>query len=145
MAKVGANVAIEEAASLLVVDDEPAVLKVTQKILERRGYRVIACHTGEEALAWLDREDFDVVVSDVQMPGMGGLGLLRAVREHHAGVPVILVTGNPNSETQSVAVEHGVFQYLAKPVNHEVLDEVVSDAADSSRRSRRRLLMPRRL
>jgi DNA-binding NtrC family response regulator len=137
MTKGEAEVAIE-VGSLLVVDDEPAVLKVTQKLLERRGYRVIACHTAEEALAWLEREVFDVVLSDVQMPGMDGLGLLRAVRKREADLPVILVTGNPSPETESTALEQGAFQYLTKPVAHALLDEVVSDAADSSRRSRRR-------
>jgi DNA-binding NtrC family response regulator len=143
MAKVEAQQAAVEAASLLVVDDEPAVLKVTQKLLERRGYRVIACHTAEQALAWLEREAFDVVLSDVQMPGIGGLGLLRAVREREAELPVILVTGNPNPETECTAFEQGAFQYLTKPVAPARLNEVVSDAADSSRRSRRRLLARR--
>ncbi len=144
MAKVEAQLAAET-ASLLVVDDEPAVLQVTQKLLERRGYRVTACHTAEEALAWLEREAFDVVVSDVQMPGMGGLGLLRAVRELEAELPVILVTGNPSPETESTAIEQGAFEYLTKPVSFALLDEVVSAAADSSRRGRRVLLTPRPL
>ena len=142
MAKVEAQLAAET-ASLLLVDDEPAVLKVTQKLLERRGYRVTACQTAQEALDWLDREAFDVVLSDVQMPGMDGIGLLRAVREREAELPVILVTGNPSPEIESTALEHGAFQYLTKPVSHDLLDEVVSHAADSSRRSRRRLLAPR--
>lgn len=139
MARVEAEIAAQE-ASLLVVDDEPAVLKVTQRILERRGYRVTACHSAEEALALLEKGEFDVVLSDVQMPGMGGLGLLRAVRELEAELPVILVTGNPSPETESKALEHGAFQYLSKPVNQAVLDQVVSEAANSSRQSRRRLL-----
>ena len=143
MAKVEAQQVAFEAASLLVVDDEPAVLKVTQKLLERRGHRVVACHTAEQALAWLEREAFDVVLSDVQMPGIGGLGLLRAVRAREAELPVILVTGNPNPEMESTAFEQGAFQYLTKPVAPALLDEVVSDAADSSRRSRRRLMTRR--
>lgn len=145
MAKVEAQPVAVEAASLLVVDDEPAVLKVTQKLLERSGYRVIACHTAEQALVWLEREAFDVVLSDVQMPGIGGLGLLRAVRARKVELPVILVTGNPNPETESTALEQGAFHYLTKPVAPALLDEVVSDAADSSRRSRRRLLARRPL
>ena len=139
MAKVEANVAAQ-GASLLVVDDEPAVLKVTQKLLERRGYQVVACQSAEEALAWLGREIFDVVLSDVQMPGMGGIGLLRAVHEQDADLPVILVTGNPSSETEAAAHELHAFQYLTKPVAYVELDEVVTDATTSSRRSSRRLL-----
>jgi DNA-binding NtrC family response regulator len=142
MAKTPAQSAVA-AASLLVVDDEPAVLDVTQKLLERSGYRVTACHNAEDALALLEHEEFDVVLTDVQMPGMGGLGLLRAVREREVELPVILVTGNPSPETESSALEHGAFQYLTKPVSYALLGEVVSEAADSSRRSRRRLSMPR--
>jgi DNA-binding NtrC family response regulator len=132
-----------ERASLLLVDDEPAVLRVTQRLLERRGYQIIACNSAEEALSWLGREVFDVVVSDVQMPGIGGLGLLRAVHEQDAELPVILVTGNPSEETQLVAKQLHVFQYLTKPVACERLGEVVEEATSSSRRTPRRLLAVR--
>lgn len=139
MAKVQASGPLER-ASLLLVDDEPALLKVTQRLLERRGYQVIACNSAEEALTWLGREVFDVVVSDVQMPGIGGLGLLRAVHEQDAELPVILVTGNPSDEAELVAKQFHVFRYLTKPVACERLDEVVAEATSSSRRNRRRLL-----
>ncbi len=145
MAKVEASVPVER-ASLLLVDDEPAVLKVTQKLLERRGYQVVACHSAEEALTWLGREVFDVVLSDVQMPGMGGLGGLgglRAVHEQDAGLPVILVTGNPTDEAEQLAKELCAFQYLTKPVRYDYLDEVVAEATHSSRRSSRRLIAVR--
>ena len=139
MAKVQASMPLAR-ASLLLVDDEPAVLKVTQKLLERRGYQVVACNSAEEALTWLGREVFDVVLSDVQMPGIGGLGLLRAVHEQDAELPVILVTGNPSDEAELVAKQLDVFQYLTKPVAYERLDEVVAEATSSSRRTPRRLL-----
>ena len=139
MAKVEADVAAK-GASVLVVDDEPAVLKVTQMLLQRRGYQVVACRSAEEALSWLEREIFDVVLSDVQMPGMGGIGLLRAVHEQDAELPVILFTGNPTSEAAAAAQELHAFQYLTKPVAYVELDEVVADATNSSRRSARRLL-----
>ena len=139
MAKVQASVPLER-ATLLLVDDEPAVLKVTQRLLERRGYQVVACHSAEEALTRLGQEVFDVVLSDVQMPGIGGLGLLRVVHEQDAELPVILVTGNPSDEAELAAKQLHVFQYLTKPVAYEQLDQVVADATSSSRRTRRRLL-----
>jgi DNA-binding NtrC family response regulator len=142
MVKLEASVPVER-ASLLLVDDEPAVLKVTQRLLERRGYQVVACNSAEEALTLLGREVFDVVLSDVQMPGMGGLGLLRAVHEQDAGLPVILVTGNPTEEAELEAKELRAFEYLTKPVRHQQLDEVVAEATHSSRRSSRRLLAVR--
>ena len=140
MAKVQASLPLQR-ASLLLVDDEPAVLKVTQRLLERRGYQVVACSSAEEALTWLGREVFDVVLSDVQMPGIGGLGLLRAVHEQDAELPVILVTGNPNAEAELVAKQLHAFHYLSKPVACEQLGEVVAEATSSSRRTARRLLV----
>ncbi|HVY25106.1 MAG TPA: EAL domain-containing protein [Polyangiaceae bacterium] len=103
-------------SSVLLVDDDLAVLKMTCKRLQRRGHRVIACSSGEEALAVLARETFDAMVSDVRMPGMTGMDLLRAVRERDLDLPVLLMTGDPELDSASAAVEYGAFQYLTKPV-----------------------------
>jgi EAL domain-containing protein (putative c-di-GMP-specific phosphodiesterase class I) len=124
--------------SLLVVDDDAAVLRVTKRALERRGYRVVACGSGEEALVWLAKETFDCMLSDVQMPGINGLRLLRAVRDRDLDIPVVLMTGNPNIESAAAAVEYGAFHYLIKPVGNERIDEVVRRAASAGRMARAR-------
>lgn len=124
--------------SLLVVDDDPAVLKMTKRSLERRGYRVVACCSGEEALIWLANETFDCMLSDVQMPGISGLRLLRAVRDRDLDIPVLLMTGNPNVQTAAAAVEYGAFRYLIKPVGTEQLSEAVQRAANAGRMARAR-------
>jgi EAL domain-containing protein (putative c-di-GMP-specific phosphodiesterase class I) len=125
-----------EGKSVLIVDDEPSVLRMTRRVLEQRGYRVVACSTGQEALDQLDRETFDVMVSDVQMPGTGGLALLRAVRSRDLDIPVVLVTGNPDVASAAAAIEYGAFQYLIKPVGNDRLDEVVERAATIGRMAR---------
>jgi EAL domain-containing protein (putative c-di-GMP-specific phosphodiesterase class I)/CheY-like chemotaxis protein len=122
-------------AKVLLVDDEPAVLRITKRRLERLGYGVTACATGASALEHLERESFDVVVSDVHMAGMDGLRLLRLVRERDLDLPVILVTGNPHVDSASAAVEYGAFQYLMKPVGHE-LAGVVERASSIGRMAR---------
>jgi EAL domain-containing protein (putative c-di-GMP-specific phosphodiesterase class I) len=76
------------------------------------------------------------MVSDVRMPGMSGLKLLRAVREHDLDLPVILVTGNPDLASATEAVEYGAFQYLIKPVESERLDQVLERAATVGRMAR---------
>jgi len=124
-------------AKVLLVDDEPAVLRVTRRRLERLGYTVVACGSGAEALACLAREPFDVIVSDVHMPDMGGLRLLRLVRERDLDLPVVLVTGNPHVDSASAAVEHGAFQYLMKPIGKD-LGDVVGRAATIGRMARTR-------
>lgn len=119
----------EERARVLLVDDDETVLGLTQRILEKAGYEVIACSNGAEALTALADQAFDVMVSDIQMPGISGLKLLRAVRDHDLDLPVVLVTGNPGVETATNAVEYGAFRYLIKPVPIEELRAVVGRAA----------------
>jgi EAL domain-containing protein (putative c-di-GMP-specific phosphodiesterase class I) len=121
---------------VLLIDDDRAVLKVTRRLLERRGYHVVACESGDEALRWLGRETFDCMVTDVQMPGINGVRLLRAVRDRDLDLPVVLMTGNPNVATAAEAVEYGAFQYLIKPVTSDRLDEIVARAANAGRMAR---------
>jgi len=118
-----------EKTRILLVDDDRAVLSVTRQILEKSGHQVVACSSGNEALVALQRETFDVMISDIQMPGISGLKLLRAVREHDLDLPVVLVTGNPGVKTASEAVEYGAFRYLVKPVPRTELNAAVSQAA----------------
>ncbi len=121
---------------VLLVDDDDAVRNVLRRVLENRGYNVVSCSSGSEALAELARGSYDAMVSDVRMPGMSGLFLLRSVREHDLDLPVILVTGNPDLGSATEAVEHGAFQYLIKPIESERLNEVVERAAAVGRMAR---------
>ena len=121
--------------SLLLVDDDDAVLKMTTRALVRRGYRVVACSSGEEALSCLERETFDCMVTDVQMPGINGLRLLRAVRDRDLDLPVILMTGNPDVATAAAAVEYGAAHYLIKPIGDQ-LDRTLARTANVGRMAR---------
>lgn len=129
-----AHVALE--TKVLLVDDDAAVRNALRRVLEHRGYNVFACSSGAEALEQLANGDYDAMVSDVRMPGMSGLKLLRAVREHDLDLPVILVTGNPDLASATEAVEYGAFQYLIKPVESDHLDEVIERAATVGRMAR---------
>lgn len=130
------GLAASHETKVLLVDDDDAVRNALRRILETRGYRVVACSSGIEALAQLSLGGYDAMVSDVRMPGMNGLKLLRAVREHDLDLPVVLVTGNPDLASATEAVEHGAFQYLIKPIATERLDEVVQRAATACRMAR---------
>jgi EAL domain-containing protein (putative c-di-GMP-specific phosphodiesterase class I)/CheY-like chemotaxis protein len=123
-------------SAILLVDDDEVVLTVLQRALAAPGVRITVANSGAAALAELARQPFDAVVSDIQMPGMNGLKLLHAVREHDLDLPVVLMTGNPDLKTATAAVAYGAFQYLIKPVENERLRAVVERAVNVGRIAR---------
>jgi len=106
---------------ILLVDDDDGLLEISGQILRAEGFDVTSCTSGQAAIDVLDTRHFDAVISDVRMPGLDGLGLLRAVRERDADLPVVLTTGDPSFEGVSEALDHGALHYLIKPVPLEKL------------------------
>jgi EAL domain-containing protein (putative c-di-GMP-specific phosphodiesterase class I)/ActR/RegA family two-component response regulator len=130
------NQPIEDETCILLVDDDEGVLKGTKRILEKAGHRVVACGSGNEALEILANQAFDVMISDIQMPGITGLKLLRAVREYDLDLPVVLMTGAPGVKSAAEAVEYGAFRYLIKPVPLEELTSVIGRAVSVGQMAR---------
>jgi EAL domain-containing protein (putative c-di-GMP-specific phosphodiesterase class I) len=114
---------------VLIVEDDRALLEVYADVLLEAGFDVAAASSGTGALRALDKDAFDVVLTDVVMPGCTGLDILRAVRERDLDVPVVLVTGNPSVESAVVAVEMGALHYLVKPVSRDELIRCVEHAS----------------
>ena len=125
-----------EAASILLVDDDPAVLRAVGRSLRSRGYAVVTAQNGEEATRQIGENAFDVILSDIGMPGINGIQLLREVREHDLNVPIILITGEPAVETAVQALEYGAFHYLTKPIANEALEAVLEKAVRTHRMAR---------
>jgi EAL domain-containing protein (putative c-di-GMP-specific phosphodiesterase class I) len=123
-------------ASVLVVDDDPVVLTATTECLEALGYRVTACGSGHDALELLNQQTFEVMLTDVQMPDVGGLRLLRAVRDRDLDLPVVLIAGTPELSTALAAVEYGAFHYLMKPATAEQLAPTLERAVNAGRMAR---------
>jgi EAL domain-containing protein (putative c-di-GMP-specific phosphodiesterase class I) len=115
---------------LLLVDDDPAIIRAYKSALERHGLKVETASNGHEAAERVKDGSFDVIVSDIGMPEMTGLEFLKAVRAHDTEVPVILMTGEPSLESAVHAVEYGAFRYLVKPVDARELHETVMRAAN---------------
>jgi EAL domain-containing protein (putative c-di-GMP-specific phosphodiesterase class I) len=113
---------------ILLVDDEPTIVRGFARILTAAGFTVEVAHDGREAAELARAKSFDVIVSDIAMPEMNGLQLLRSVREHDLDVPVILMTGGPAVESAVQAMEYGALRYLIKPVEAKYLEEVVARA-----------------
>jgi EAL domain-containing protein (putative c-di-GMP-specific phosphodiesterase class I) len=115
-------------ARVLVADDEPAILSAFELVLSRAGFEVHTAENGAEAVRMFESERFDAVVTDLTMPEMDGLQLLRAIREHDLDVPVVIITAAPSLETAIRALEYGALRYLLKPVRHAELVKVVQEA-----------------
>ncbi|HXN64922.1 MAG TPA: response regulator transcription factor [Candidatus Acidoferrales bacterium] len=107
-------------ASILVVDDEPQIRRVMRTTLASNGYVILECRSGEEALETLHRERPDLVLLDINMPGMGGLETCREIRAGY-DIPIIMLTVR-NSERDKVnALDAGADDYVVKPFGMEEL------------------------
>jgi DNA-binding NtrC family response regulator len=109
--------------NVLVVDDDPGMVAMLSSRLTSRGYAVAAAHSGEEAIAIVQRDDIEVVVSDVNMKGMTGVELCPRLREHRPQLPVILITAFGSMELAIQAIRAGAYDFVPKPfeLDHLVL------------------------
>jgi EAL domain-containing protein (putative c-di-GMP-specific phosphodiesterase class I) len=114
---------------VLVIDDEPSVLRVIGLLLERNGFFVESAGNARAGLALLGGRRFDVVLTDIIMPELSGLDFLRELRQHDLDVPVILMTAGATLDSALDAIEYGAQQYLLKPVEPEALVHSVGRAA----------------
>jgi EAL domain-containing protein (putative c-di-GMP-specific phosphodiesterase class I) len=121
---------------LLLVDDEPEPRRALSRILKHAGYDVETAEDGNAAVASLLTGNFDGVVTDILMPGIGGIELLKLVQSHDADLPVILMTGAPAVETAIQALDHGAYKYMLKPIKPAELEEVVNRAVQLRKMSR---------
>ena len=111
---------------VLIVEDDAELREALVTTLEVARYRVIEAASGEEALEKLVRTPADLVISDVQMPGMDGIELLGEIQRQHPGVPVLLMTAYGRIEQAVSAMQAGAVDYLAKPFEPRALTEIVS-------------------
>lgn len=115
---------------ILVVDDEAVIREAVKRILEQEGYQVITATSGHTALEKVQNDDFTVVISDLKMPGMGGMEVLKSIKILQPDVPVIIITGYATVETAVDAIKNGAFDYLPKPFNPLQVKELVNKAVE---------------
>jgi DNA-binding NtrC family response regulator len=124
---------------LLVIDDEPNVLTIVERFARQMGFEVETRANPTEALAELSKLGPDVAIVDLQMPDVGGLDVLKAIRSADPECHVILMTGNPTIDSAVEAVKLGARDYLQKPLDFERLGHLLTDVVEGMRR-RERLL-----
>ena len=107
---------------VLVVDDDPVVAKSFDRVLAGKGYAVITAGSGQEALNKLEAEDYDVVFTDIKMPGMSGLEMAERVKARRPWLPVVIITGYGSPDNEARADAAGVSGFLRKPLSPEMIE-----------------------
>jgi CheY-like chemotaxis protein len=113
---------------ILVVDDDPVVGRSIERALTSKGYAVINCSNGKDALAKLQNEEYDAVFTDLKMPEMGGLEVAAKVKASQPWMPVVIVTGYATEQAQNEAKACGVTQFIQKPLSSEMIENMAEDA-----------------
>ena len=131
------NEGSEAPLRIMLVDDDPLVLMTLKRALTAEGHAVVATGDPHKALTLLAGEAVDVLISDLDMPGMSGLALLAQVRQAHPAIVRILLTGAATLNSALEAINKGeVFRYLTKPWRTEELRTAIGDAAARAKEER---------
>lgn len=126
-------------AKVLVIDDEPIVLKSCVRILSEEGYEVYPVQTGVEGLQSLKDGHFDIVLTDLKMPEISGMEILKRIIEVYPEVIVMMMTGYSTVETAVEAMKLGAYDYISKPFSPEELAEAVGKAMEKKRQDEQRI------
>jgi DNA-binding NtrC family response regulator len=118
---------------VLVVDDEEEFRDMTIKRLSKRDILAEGAESGEQALERIKRNDIDVVLLDVKMPGMGGVEALRQIKQAQPLIEVVMLTGHASVESGIDGMKLGAFDYLMKPMEFESLLEKLTEAYERKR------------
>jgi len=134
-----------QSASILVVDDDPALLASLQEILEAEGYQVTIAVDGDQGLVCLKEQAFDLVLSDLALPGLDGMALLKYLGREQPGCPCIIITGYGSINNAVSAMRQGAYDYFTKPVEPTELRLVVARALEHRRLKWENLHLKRQL
>ncbi|MGG4609411.1 two-component system response regulator GlrR [Providencia sp. Me31A] len=117
-----------KSASLLLVDDDPSLLKLLGMRLSSEGFKVTTAESGPEALKILQKEKLDLVISDLRMDEMDGMALFDEIQKAHPNMPVIILTAHGSIPDAVAATQRGVFSFLTKPVDKDALYKAIEEA-----------------
>jgi response regulator RpfG family c-di-GMP phosphodiesterase len=120
---------------VLVVDDEFHLRDSIRIVLEKEGYDVFSAASGEEALAQMEAQPAQVVISDIKMPGMDGVQLLKAIKSRYPQTEVVMLTGYPTIEAAVSAIKLGAYDYVTKPFKINTLSRTLAQALEKQRLS----------
>lgn len=125
---------MSDKASILIIDDDEAILDSCHQVLRKEGYNVTKARDGEKGLQAFKKEFFHVVILDVMLPGMGGMEVLTKLKGDNPETPVIVITGYGSIESAVEAIKKGAFEYLTKPFTPEELRINIRKAFESRKK-----------
>jgi len=134
-----------ELGKLLIVDDEKVALKNLEHVMKKEGYAVTATGSGAQALAYLEKESFDLVLTDLRMEKVDGMQILKKCRESYPDIEVILITGYATLDSAVESMKQGAFYYIAKPFRLDEVRKVVHEAMEKIRLRRENRLLREQL
>ncbi len=129
-------------AKILIVDDDLGLRSMLRILLNTNGHETLIAEDGQEALELIKQYTFDLMITDLRMPHMDGLSLLRAVKALALSMPVILITAYSSREAAAEAVELGAFAYVAKPFEINALMDTIGHALDAGKNITRTTGLP---
>ncbi len=130
---------------ILVVDDEQSMRDVLSIMLKRAGYAVTVASDGDEAIAHLGKEIFDLVITDLKMPKVSGLDVLKAVKASSPDTVVLVITAFASAESAVEAMKHGAYDYLTKPFQVDEVQLIIRNALERRRLSTENMLLKREM
>jgi two-component system, NtrC family, response regulator AtoC len=124
---------MKEQTNILLIDDEEPIREAMILLLKNAGYRISGCGSGKEAYRLLTNEPFDIVITDLFLPDVTGIDILKKVKGIPRAIEVILITGHASAETAVRAMKEGAFDYITKPLNFEELRVILENAVEKQR------------
>jgi DNA-binding NtrC family response regulator len=124
---------MENLTRILIVDDQINTCKSLQAILKKSGYHSDYTQSAEEALRRIQDEHYDIVISDIRMPGMDGMALLEELKKIQPSLVVIMITGYATIKSAVEAIQKGAYDYLPKPFTPDEVRVIIERAVEHSR------------
>lgn len=118
---------------ILVVDDEKSIRKTFEAFLTKEGFEITSAENVDAAIKTMDETDLDLIITDIIMPKITGMELLKIIKDKKPDIPIIIMTGEPTIETATQAVKNGAHDYITKPVSKEMLVKTVRNALEHKR------------
>ena len=119
-------------SSILIVDDDQNIRKVLKDLMEKEGFHALTAHDVDTALPIIEKEDLDLIITDLKMPGKSGMDLITLSRERKPAVPIIMITAFGNIEAAVTAIKKGAFDFITKPFDESELLNVIEKAISES-------------